>query len=193
MPAKQRRRRVVVLRHRHVVHVFDPAGDLNILAAGRYAHRTVVDRLQARRTVAIDRHAGRFNRQPRDQTGNPGHVETLLALLLHAAPANIFNQRLLDSRPLNQSADQRRRKIVGSNITEVSGFRVSPGNGRADGIDDNSVTHRGSPNRGITSVVCGSTSADPIAADVLRPPWIVNSVEFTGLPAIDAACSVEDN
>ena len=91
VPSEQRGAGVVVLGHRHVFHVLDAAGNLNVLAAGGDAHGGVVDRLQARGAVAVDRHPTGLLGQPGDERGDSRDVEALLTLLLHAAPAHVFD------------------------------------------------------------------------------------------------------
>ena len=90
---EQSRGRIVVLGHRDMVHVFDAAGQLDILATGHDAHCRIIDRLQARCTIAINRDAPGFDRQPGHQQGDPGDVESLFALLLDTAPANVLDER----------------------------------------------------------------------------------------------------
>src|SRR6266852_4761220 len=67
--------------HRDMMHVLDPAGDLNVLAVGRDALSGLVDGLQAGAAVAIDRDASHLDGQTAYQGRHASHVVPLLALL----------------------------------------------------------------------------------------------------------------
>ena len=127
--------------HRNVVHVLDAAGDLNVLALGGDALGGLVDGLEAGAAVAVDRHAADLQRQPGDQRGHAGHVVALFALLLDAAPVDVFDLRSGNADALHQGLHQVGRQVVGADVAVDALFGVGAADGRADGVDDNGAAH----------------------------------------------------
>src|SRR5207302_10308099 len=74
--------RIIAGLHRNVLHVFDTARDLHVLAIGRDALSRLVDRLQAGAAIAVHRGASDFNGKARDECGHARDVPSLLTLLL---------------------------------------------------------------------------------------------------------------
>src|SRR2546422_9646202 len=63
--------------HGNMMHVLDPAGDLNVLAVGRDALSGLVDGLQAGAAVAIDRDASHLDGQTADQGRHASYIVSL--------------------------------------------------------------------------------------------------------------------
>src|SRR6185437_2868583 len=104
-----------------------------------------VDGLQTGAAVAIDRDAADFDRQSSDKGGHARDVVALFALLLDATPLNILNRRGRHADAIEQRTHQIRREIIGADIAVNALLRMSAANGRADGINDNSMAHETPP------------------------------------------------
>src|SRR5205823_5433311 len=76
----------------------------------------------------------------------PGDVETLLALLLDAAPVDVLDQIGREWHAVEKGTHDVRRQIVGAHVAVESLFRMGPGDRRADCFDDDGLSHVGSPN-----------------------------------------------
>jgi hypothetical protein len=124
-----------------MLHVLDAAGDLHVLATRRDALGGLIDRLQTRAAVAVDRDAAHLDRQSRDERRHAGHVVALFFFLLDAAPLDVLDGRARHADAVEQGLHQVGAQIVGADIAIHAFFGVSPADGRADGIDDDGITH----------------------------------------------------
>jgi hypothetical protein len=70
-----------------------------------------------------------------------GHVVTLLALLLDAAPLHVLDQRAGDADALDQGLHQVGRQVIGPDVAKDALLRMSPADRRADGLDYHGATH----------------------------------------------------
>src|SRR5262249_55219913 len=100
-----------------------------------------VDGLQAGAAVAVESDASDLDRQSSDERRHAGHVVALLALLFDTAPLNVFNIRSWQLDTLQQGAHQVRRSIVGAHVAVNTFFGMRATDGRADGVDDNGMSH----------------------------------------------------
>ena len=80
---------------------------------------------EAARAVSAHRHAAGLDGQIGDEPGLAGHVESLLALLLHTAPAHFFDETRFDAG----AADVRSEPAsmgAGADIVNISSSGFPP-------------------------------------------------------------------
>ena len=78
--------------HREVVHVLHSSRDEHLVAAGRDAPCSLVDRLEARPAVAVDRHAADFYGEPGNERRLSRDIVSLLLRLPGAPPVHVFHE-----------------------------------------------------------------------------------------------------
>ena len=137
--------RLLRLAHheRRARHRLDAAGDGEVDLARADALRGEAHRVQSRRAEPIDGDARHRVRQAREQQRHPRDVAVVLAGLVGAAVIDLVERRPIDIRmPLHQRLDRDRAEIVGAHLGEPAGIAADR---RADGVADEGVGHRGSP------------------------------------------------
>ncbi len=136
---------VDILVHGDMLHVLQAADDLHVFEARHHGVRSLVQRLQARAAQAVDRGAGRGDREIRHQRHVTGRVEALLALLLRVAQHQVFDLGRIDARALDNRLDDGHRQVVAANVAEHALVLVRPANGGPHRIDYDGSFHDSAP------------------------------------------------
>jgi hypothetical protein len=103
-------------KHRHA---FQASSENHFGVAEIYPVGSESDALQARRTIAVDRHARRRLRQARHEADEAGDVHALLGLRHGAAENHVFDVFGFDAgSAFHHFADGMRRQAVGAHVGE---------------------------------------------------------------------------
>ncbi len=144
---------VAVRPHRDTGHVFDPAGDEDVVLAGHDVRRREVGRLLARAAHSIELYAGDDIAPAGDHGRESPDIEPLLAHWRHTAVDDIFDRPGLEPVALAQGRKRFGGQILWVRVLERA---VAFPERRSDGIDDDCGVHD------------VSSSIPPFIIDVVR-------------------------
>src|SRR2546426_1006232 len=129
-------------RVRRPGHALDAARDEGLALADLDGPRRRVDRREAGRAEAVERHRRHGHGEPREQRGHPRDVAVVLPGLVRAAQVDLLNERGIDARAAHDLADDERRQVVRPDILQRP---VVTTHRRPNGIDDHGFGHRPTP------------------------------------------------
>ena len=139
--------------HRHEAlllqrHHLGPAADDEVLVAGHHHRRREVVGRDARAAEAVERDTARAHVVAGVERGHPTEITALLAHLRAGAPDDVVDVRGVEAVPVDERAQHGCRDVLRVQVRERALLRLADPARRAAGVDDESVGHSWSFDRG---------------------------------------------
>jgi len=129
-----------IAAHGHAGHGLDTADHHQVLEAGTHLHRPKVDRLQARRTEAVDLHTGDADVPVGYQRGGLGDIRALVPDWRDATEHDVIHLARVQVTALLQGAEQAGQQVHRLDAVQGAiGLAFAPG--RTYRIKDQSLGH----------------------------------------------------